>query len=415
MPPPELDLPTPPGIAHARLVERFGDPDKAVRAYRRALWDDLRHRRLRGLRGFFRWAVGRSLYSNGIVAWIVAALARQRWLLGRLRPRPLRDWIITRACGVLLLRHNWRKLGEFADWAVRHRRMDDGSPNPSDLYYRSQARRYQLDPDGASEDATRAVAALATDVRDPERLAGALYEAGSAAIYHADFDRALRYAFDLRFRRGRFAIPRWQAWGAWLEAIARSHQGDVEGTREPLAAAEDRFTAEKRRDALMDVRTAQRLAARVALATIGDFDERVLYDPADERRRLRYLDDLNLAMADFAIARGDLEEAERRLTRVRHDPAAPISEAWARLGWAELLRLRGDDDAAEEFAALTTFAGDRNATWLQVQSIIGLTMCGDRRADVEWQHLQEHWTGAVGRSPQEFALGDPRVLWLFTV
>ena len=34
------------------------------------------------------------------------------------------------------------------------------------------------------------------------------------AVYRGHFDEALRAGFELRYRTGRFAIPRWQAWGA---------------------------------------------------------------------------------------------------------------------------------------------------------------------------------------------------------
>ena len=113
-------------------------------------------------------------------------------------------------------------------------------------------------PVAAHDDATQAEAGLS---EDRERLAGALYEAGSAAIYEARFDEALRYAFDLQYRRGRYAIPRWQAWGAWIEVVALCHLNRIEEAGQLLEQGFARFIDEGRPDALADLRNVRLLHA----------------------------------------------------------------------------------------------------------------------------------------------------------
>lgn len=221
---PEIPLPHPPGLVYARLIERWGP----IGAQRRAIWmariSDLLHLRIRTLKGHLRWALRRSLYGGRLVPAAVRQLASRPSIMARMSATA-RDYILTRNCALLLGDHQWDRLGEFAEWAIRYRQECGDPPNPSDLYYRSQANRYRMLPVAAHDDATQAEAGLSDDL---ERLAGALYEAGSAAIYEARFDEALRYAFDLQYRRGRYAIPRWQAWGAWIEVVALCHQNRFE-------------------------------------------------------------------------------------------------------------------------------------------------------------------------------------------
>ena len=97
-----------------------------------------------------------------------------------------------------------------------------------------------------------------------------------------------------------------------------------------------------------------------------------LDEPEDAARRGRYRDDLDLLLADIAIAQGRRDEAVDRITRVRSDPSCPIAEMWARIGSAELDRL-GDhrEAAAEAFAALADDAHGRGATWLELQAVAG--------------------------------------------
>lgn len=54
----------------------------------------------------------------------------------------VRDYIITRNCALLLGEHQWDWLGEIAEWAIQFRHEYGDRPNPSDVYYRSQANRY---------------------------------------------------------------------------------------------------------------------------------------------------------------------------------------------------------------------------------------------------------------------------------
>ena len=417
--PPHLSLRRPPGITHARLVERFGAPGDEKGALRTARRYDASHLRVDALRGHLRWALGNSLYGGGAAAKIVTGLARHQRLLARLRPVRVRDYVITRRCALLLQQGDWEALGAFADWAVQERRDAAGSPNPSDLYYRAQARRYAFEPDLARQDAENAVSGLA-NAADPERLAGALYEAGSAALYQGRFADAGRYAFQLRYRRGRYAIPRWQAWGAWIEAITLCHQAKPTEAQKVLEHARERFTAEGRKGALADVRTASLLAARVALALGEPLDRSLLDDDADRLRRGRYRDDLDLLLADIAIAVGDLGQAHQRLGRVVRAPSCPVAERWARLGLAELARLDGQTAAAADtFVDLAADASRRGATWQQAQAVIGLALCQDARAGDAWALVKQALPGASkAREPADITVGPPdrpRVLWMLTI
>ena len=94
--PPELRLDAP-GIAQARLVERFGAPDTHADALRAARVEDVLGRRRDTLYAHFRWTVSDSLYHAGFVAWIVGWLADHPNVLARLQPPGLRDYVITRS------------------------------------------------------------------------------------------------------------------------------------------------------------------------------------------------------------------------------------------------------------------------------------------------------------------------------
>jgi hypothetical protein len=419
--PPTLRLAEPSGISQARLVERFGGPashDRALRVARRA---DLRARRWRTAPGHARWLVTRSLYRGGLAADAVRALAKRRELLAHLRPRRLRDYVITRQLALLLQASDPPALGEFAQWATSVRATPEGRPYPNDLYYRAQARRYELQPELARADANAAVEGLASvPLRDPERLAGALLESGFAAIYQGRFDDALARAFDLRYRRGRYAIARWRGWGAWLEAIARCYLHDPDAAAEPLAEAEARFAADDRRGPLRDVQSAQLLALRVrrALGRPSDRDDEQLLDAAEtDDPRGRYRDDRDLILADLDIAAGTNATAARRLSRVAADPSCPVADRLARLGLAELDRLAGRHaDAAHAFAELAADAAARGATWLQSQALVGLGLCDRQPSPAAIANVQSSLAQAGGPpDPHAIAFGEPRVLWLLTV
>jgi hypothetical protein len=89
----------------------------------------------------------------------------------------------------------------------------------------------------------------------------------------------------------------------------------------------------------------------------------------------------------------------------------------ANLGLAELARLAGDRPAAAAaFAALAGRAETQGATWLEVQAVLGLDACGDRRALLAWPRLREALDdGASCEEPAALAMGKPRVLWLLTL
>jgi len=130
---PQLRLADPPGISHARLVERFGAPadhDAALRAARRA---DRHARRWDTVPDHVHWTITRSLYNNGIVATIVQRTVQHRSLLARVRPLRLRDYLITRAAALLLQDSDPPALGRHAQWAIDVRADASGRPYPSDL------------------------------------------------------------------------------------------------------------------------------------------------------------------------------------------------------------------------------------------------------------------------------------------
>ena len=246
---PEIRLRQPPGITHARLVERFGDADDDQRALRIARCRDAYTFRIRSVPGHVRWLRNNSLYNDGLLARAVDALAAHRSVLASLRPRSLHQYAITAEHALLLQRRRWDAVEEFADWAVRHRA---GGPRPIDLYYRAYGRRYGLQIRDGSRDADAAESGLSAAL-DPERHAGAVLEQGALAIYAGRFEDALRAGFELRERTGRYAIPRWRAWGSWLEAIAWSHLRDPAAAHEAAEAADVRFRAEGRPGPVADV------------------------------------------------------------------------------------------------------------------------------------------------------------------
>lgn len=401
---PTLRLSAPSAIANARLVERFGGPGNDVVALRQARIDDLRHMRVDALRGHLRWALGLSLYRRGIAAKVVDRLASHRWLLARLKPRRARDYVITRACALRLQQRDWRALEEFACWATRHR------TDPSDLYYRAQARRYALRLDEALADATGAAAGLST-ARDPERRAGAILELGCVAVSQGRFEDALRAAFELSERTGRYAIPRWRAWGAWLEAVAACHLLQIPRARAALAAARGRFAGEGLAGPVADVRCGELLSDRVALA----LGRRVTLDvDLSDAEQLggRYVDDRCLVLADLLLADGDRGAAKTLLQRVAAHPSCPAGAAWADLGLAEIARLDGDPGAGDAFARTARHAAARGAHWLAAQAAIGLELCGDQRAAATRSTLPALVADRLSLSPR--GVGDPRVLWMLT-
>jgi hypothetical protein len=418
---PTLHLATPSGATQARLVERFGanGPGDDKTAWALAWKDDIHNLRFRSLPGHLRHRVTYSLYHLGVVARLVWWLAEHRSVLRRVWPRQLRNYFITRASALLLRGRDWNKMRDFVDWAVTFRSDRHGNPNPSDLYYQAQAHRYSLLPAQARSSAEKAIDGL-QGVADAERLAGALYEAGDAAIYQADFTATLGYAFQLRYRRGRYAIPRWQAWGAWLETMALAHMGEIDRTEEPIAAMTERFSFEDDPLNIADVRTAELLVARVRLAQTGSVGLDSLDHRSDAARTGRYRDDLDLLRADISIGLGDHDDARQRLVRVRDQAATPVSKAWALLGLAELDRLGTPDNpaTADAFESLADDAHRRKAAWLEGQAVLGLHLCDPARAAQPWERLAEVWPrdgGVALEGLQAVTNERPRVLWLLTI
>lgn len=414
-PPPSFVLETPPGIAQARLVERFGRTADQALAIWVARCDDARHRRWGTLPHHVRWAITRSLYHAGVVADLVRWAADHRLLLRLTRPRRLRDYIITRACALLLQTGDWRALGDFADWAVRLNRGTGQMPHPSDLYYRSQAFRYDLQPHRSRSDADTAIDGLSA-TRDPERLAGALYESGCAAIYQGRFEEAERRAFELRFRRGRYAIPRWRGWGAWLQTIALCHLDRPDDAAVAIREVWQRFEADGQPSLLWDARTADLLVRRLQLAHGEDIDPAILVEADSWELHRRYRDDRDLILADIEIALDNLAGARPRLERILNEPSAPVARVCAELGMAEILRREGSAEASDAFMALLDYARPRQATWIQVQAVVGLALCADPRTDAAWQGVRaELPANRRPEDPLDLSVGNPRMLWLLTI
>jgi hypothetical protein len=418
-------LKTPSGATQAQLVERFGesasDDDKS--AWDKAWAYDLRNVRVGSLRQHLRHRINYSLYHDGRVAKITRWLADHRKVLGSMRPRAFQNYFITRACA-LYARTATRdrdRLGSFVNWAVNLRKDSHGRPFPSDTYYKAQVQRYALEPAKARSTAEEAAQGLVR-ITDLQRLAGALYEAGDAALYQADFNGARAYAFDLRFRRGRYAIARWQAWGAWLEIMARAHLRDVGPDLDStIKAMQARFDFEQGALNRADGRTAELLVARVRLALNGSLELDSLEHPTDDLRPRRYRDDLDLLLADIAIAQNKLDEARRRLERVCQESAILVSALWATIGLAELKRLSEPNYqhvAAEMFWEVAEQAHARGAAWLEAQALLGVQLCQDPRADSGWQRLTYIWPRSGGVSLDEIRATPatpPRVLWMVTL
>ncbi len=411
---PQISLPNPSGITQARLVMRFGAPTSEARALKIAREKDLQALRWRTVPWHVRWTFSRSLYAGGTAARVVRVGARVRSVLIGPGMRPIRDAVISRQCALLLPSGGWQDLAALTTWAIQHRRMPGGKPYPDDLYYRAYAHRYLLEPGQAAQDADAAVDGLAFQL-DPERLAGALLESGAAAIYQGRFDDALRRSFDLRYRRGRYAIARWQSWGGWLAAAALCHLLKPAEARMALKAAEPRFIAEGYQQALADLETMGLLADRVdvALGRSRPFPPATRYDAA---RTPRQRDDLDLVFADLAIAHGALDDARRRYERVSQSPSCPVAGAWAALGLAETGRLAGSSAAGDAFARVADLASKRGAHWLGVQAVLGMALCGDDRVGERWGDLRSLLPARVARRRvTQLAVGEPRVLWTVTI
>jgi hypothetical protein len=399
-----LSIPAPAAIVHARLVERFGEWQADESALRTARRSDAAHLRVRSLPAYIRWTRSRSLYGDGRVAEVVEWFAQHRGILDGLWPPAARDYVITGASALRLQQRGWDRVEEFARWAVEHRGA------PSDYYYLAYGNRYALRIDEARRAADAAEAGLSAS-GDPERHAGAVLEQGCASIYQGRFGDARRYAFELCQRTGRYAIPRWRAWGFWLDGIALCYQCDPDAASDAFVCAMRRFEQEGRPGPIADVHTGRVLADRVRLAVGREASPSTDLSDAEELGG-RYFDDRALVLADVYLARDEAGEAERLLRRVADKPSCSVASAWADLGLAEVGRLRGDARAGDCFAELARFAAERGAHWLGAQAAIGLGLSGDARAAQIWAALPAELRDDSQDPPA--GLGQPRVLWMMT-
>jgi hypothetical protein len=399
-----LSIPAPPAIVHARLVERFGEWRADKPALRTARRSDAAHLRVRSLPAHIRWTRSRSLYGDGRVAEVVEWLAQHRGILDGLRPPAARDYAITGASALRLRQRDWDRVEEFARWAVEHRGA------PTDYYYLAYGFRYSMRAEDARRAADTAEAGLSAS-GDPERHAGAVLEQGCASIYQGRFADARRYAFELCQRTGRYAIPRWRAWGFWLDGIALCYERDPDAASDAFDRAMRRFEQEGRPGPIADVLTGRVLADRVRLALGREASPSTDLSDA-ERLGGRYFDDRALVVADVHLARDEADEAERLLRRVADNSSCPVASAWAGLGLAELDRLCGDARAGDRYAELARFAAERGAHWLGAQAAIGLGLSGDARAASVWAALPGELRCDSQAPPA--GLGQPRVLWMMT-
>jgi hypothetical protein len=415
-PDPELDIGSTPGIMSARLVERFGPSSEELHALLAAFRRDVSGRRWSLFPAYARWTFSRSFYNHGIAAQIVEFSSRIRSVLVLPGIRRLGDPIILRKFALLLTAGDWEEIGKLAEWSLRDRRRRDGTTFPSDYYYRAYARRYALRPGDAAVDAEIAVRELA-DALDPERLAGALLESGAAAIYQGRFDAALRRAFELQYRRGRYAIRRWQSWGGWLEAMTHCHLRDSQKAETALSRAFDRFDEEEYEGALADLETVALLAERVRRAAEDAHIEDVP-QVSNRIRTPRQQDDLDLVLGDLELASAKpagVPRARQHYQAVADKPSCPVAAAWARLGLAEVACREGRKrDASDEFEALVAHAKERSATWLETQAVLGLHLTAPERAVAAWLDLRPRLPNAPD-DIDALSFGDPRVLWTITV
>jgi SIR2-like protein len=399
-----LSIPVPPGIVHARLVERFGEWRADEPALRTARRSDAAHLRVRSLPAHIRWARSRSLYGDGRVAEVVEWLAHHRRVLDGLRPQAARDYAIAGISALRLQQRSWDRVEEFARWAVEHRGA------PTDYYYLAYGFRYSMHVEDARRAADTAEAGLSAS-GDPERHAGAVLEQGCASIYQGRFADARRYAFELCQRTGRYAIPRWRAWGFWLDGIALCYERDPDAASEAFDRAMRRFEQEARPGPIADMLTGRLLADRVRLALGREASPSTDLSDA-ERLGGRYFDDRALVLADVHLARDEADEAGRLLRRVAENPSCPVASTWADLGLAELDRLREDASAGDRYAELARFAAEKGAHWLGAQAAIGLGLSGDAHAASIWAALPAEIRCDSQDPPP--GLGRPRVLWMMT-
>ncbi len=244
-----------------------------------------------------------------------------------------------------------------------------------------------------------------------------MLESGSAAIYQGRFDDALRRAFELQYRRGRYAIPRWQSWGGLLEATARCYLRDPDAADQAIARAADRFDDEGYEGALADLDAVGLLAERVRRALDAKSARKPVPPVPDRERTPHQQDDLDLIVGDLELGHGTADgliAARARYEAVAGRKSDQITTSMAALGLAEVTRREGAaSEAADAFAALAQDARARGATWLEAQAVYGLHLADDARAAAPWRDLRQRLPAPVTLA--DMALGEPRVLWTLTI
>jgi len=405
---------TPPAIVHARLVERFGAGRDEAKALRHARWEDLCHLRIHALVPHARWAVSRSLYHEGVVATTLRIYLRHPWVLRLPGTGRLTNLAFDKGTALLLAEGDWSSLDWLTELALRSRHAPDGQPRPADLYYRSHALRYQLQPMLARQAAKSAETGLEGRrpmAVDAERLAGAVLEQGILDLYQGRFHDARSRAADLQSERGRYAIQRWPAWGYWLDGFALAYLGDLDQSMESFGTAKAYFSTEIPR-AVADCVIGEMFCRRVAVAVDGTPPESGL-PPEWEAMSPRQRDDVRLVLADHRLAAGDVETAAEYLGAVLRAPSNEVARWWAELGMAEIRRLRLQQGPG--FSRVRDHAQRVGARWLELQALAGMMRSEELTEDDA--------IGEIQRDPPQVGpdwhLGDnrsgrPPILWMVT-
>jgi hypothetical protein len=403
-----------PEIVHAELVERFGMPGDRHTAYRNAFLRDLfRPRRLRRVwRRYGRQGVASSLYDGWLVSGVIrisVAMSRYRVIQALANfpvARRYRDLVLDKGPALLLRTGQWAEIRRLTEHALVIRRIA-GGPLPADLYYHGHALRYGGEIHAARQDQEAAEPGLAGRTGhtvDPERLAGTILEQGILDLYVGRFNDALHRGWDLRERRGRFAVRRWRAWGHWLSGIASVFRLDLSMAEEHLREAGDYFKMVREWPHLADVQSAQLLLVRVrmALRVVADMPDQV------DKRHLstRQRDDLLLVEADIAIAQGDVERAGRLAGQVSANPSNVMAELWSEFVLGELARR--DGRGSRRLVAVRDRAHQRGALWLELQALRALAKDG-AAATSDIEALEANM-----QLPSYDALRDPLPLWSLT-
>jgi hypothetical protein len=398
----------PPAIVHARLVERFGRAADERVALKIARREDLAAWPPRAVRDHLRWAVSRSLYEDdGVLRRVTGLIARHPGILRHL-PARVTAFIYDKGPAVLLPNGEYEVVYALASGALNNSARTSPLQRGSDLYYLAHSLRYMSAPEQARRTLGHAQALL-VDRRgsDAERYAGVLLEAGLIAIHQGRVADAFIAANDLVNGPGRYAIGRWSGWGHWLWALAHLYSAGVPNLGSSvdhavLAAAEHIDHAKADFDdsglerGMGDLLVLQLLSHRLRIAA-GHND----FVPSTEvplTRRQSH--DVALLLADIALGRDELAEADQHLSLVERSPANRVAAAWAQLGRAAYADRVGVPGPA--YAEIERDASQAGAWWLAAQ------------ARLATEHTNEVTIDAGPWPVRAAPVGDPRVLWLLT-